>query len=101
MPLKEFQRGRIEKRQKEGLAHLQAMMTHRYDARDGKVSWPLLPHTIARLNKDFRMNLLHCYCTMICKQNLVLAEKVTALDNAERLTSLMNVFPRDLQALRL
>ena len=71
------------------------MTTQRMDSRDLKQSWPLLNQTIARLNKDYRLSLLHCYCAKICKTNLVLAERFSSIENSERLKTLMNIFPND------
>jgi hypothetical protein len=101
LPQKEGLRGIIEKKQKEALTLLQNMSTHRVDTRDTKQSWPLLPQTVARLNKDFKISLLHCYCVKICKSNLINADRMSAIESADRLKTLMNVFPSDFQVMQL
>lgn len=85
MNMKEFLRGRMEKKQKENLHTLQTLVTHLLESRDIKQEWPLLPQTVARLNKDYKISLLHCYCAKIIKLNLMKAYQVSAMEHSQRL----------------
>jgi hypothetical protein len=63
MGIKEFLRNRIEKKQKEYLTMVQSIAILRIDGREIKQGgWPLNHATVQRLNRDYRMSLMHCYC---------------------------------------
>jgi hypothetical protein len=95
MPIKEALRGRIEKKQKEMLAQLSQVQVTVNEAsgKDAKIYASLHTQTIAKLNKDYRIALVHCYCTQVCKLNLLNALRVSTIEQSSRLKLLMNIFP--------
>ena len=58
-------------------------------------------YSIARLMRDYKISLLHCFCASVCKSNLVQACRTDALGMQSLFRGYMNLFPRDLPLFRL
>jgi|LauGreDrversion4_2_1035121.scaffolds.fasta_scaffold801366_1 hypothetical protein len=87
LPVKEFLRGRIEKKQREMLAVIQSVEVVRVvgHGKDSIKRSLLEPNTVGRLNRENRIALMHCYCTQIMKMNLVNSLKLSSMIESLRL----------------
>jgi hypothetical protein len=87
LPVKEFLRGRIEKKQREMLAVIQSVEVVRVvgHGKDSIKRSLLDPNTVERLNRENRIALMHCYCTQIMKMNLVNSLKLSSMIESLRL----------------